>query len=106
MMADETMDDLVFKALSAPVRRRLLDLLRVGPATTGRLCAAAPDLDRTTVLQHLKVLQRAELVVSVKRGRETVNHLNALPIRRIHQRWIGPVAASAIGVLDALDQTP
>lgn len=106
MMADEAMDDLVFKALAAPVRRRLLDLLRGGPATTGQLCAAAPDLDRTTVLQHLKVLHRADLVVSVKRGRETINHLNALPIRRIHERWIGPVAASAIGVLDVLDRAP
>ena len=92
----------VFKALAAPVRRRILDQLKDRPQTTGDLCAAFDDLDRCTVMQHLKVLEQADLVVVERRGRERWNHLSPLPIKHIHDRWIGEYARSAVGLLDRL----
>lgn len=96
-------DDLVFKALAAPVRRRMLDVLRGRPCTTGELCARFSELDRTTVLQHLRVLERAELVIGRREGRERHLTLAPLPIKRIHDRWIGAYAAAAVQLLDDLD---
>lgn len=87
--------DRVFKALGHQVRRQILDDLRDQPLTTGTLCSHFPEIDRCTVMQHLNVLEDAELVIPVRRGRERWNHLNSLPIQEIHERWIGPHAASA-----------
>jgi DNA-binding transcriptional ArsR family regulator len=89
-------DDNVFKALAAPIRRRLLDALKDNPRTTGDLCTEFAELDRCTVMQHLRVLEDADLVIAVRRGRERWNHLNPLPIREIHERWIGAYAAFAV----------
>ena len=94
--------DRVFKALAAAVRRQILDDLRDQPLTTGTLCAHFPELDRCTVMQHLKVLEAADLVIPVRKGRERWNHLNPLPIHQIHERWIGPQAADATARLAAL----
>jgi DNA-binding transcriptional ArsR family regulator len=94
--------DRVFKALSAAVRRQILDDLRDQPLTTGTLCTHFPDLDRCTVMQHLRVLEQADLVLVVRKGRERWNHLNPLPIHQIHERWIGPHAASAVRMLDRM----
>ncbi len=94
--------DRVFKALSSSVRRQILDDLRDQPLTTGTLCAHFPELDRCTVMQHLKVLEEADLVTAVRRGRERWNHLNPLPIHAIHERWIGPHAAHAVAMLARL----
>ena len=92
-----TEDDLdrVFKALANPVRRSICDELRLRPLTTSQLCLCFPELDRCTVMQHLGVLERAGLVVPVKKGRERFNYLDAMPIQAIHERWIGPHAAQA-----------
>ena len=94
--------DRVFKALAHQVRRQILDDLRDQPLTTGTLCAHFPDLDRCTVMQHLKVLEDADLVIVVRKGRERWNHLNPLPIHDIHERWIGPHAAIAAAKLSRL----
>lgn len=91
-----------FKALASPIRRGLLDLLKDRPLTTGALCEEALPLDRCTVMQHLKVLEAADLIVVERRGRERWNHLNPLPIQQIHSRWIGPLAAHAVAGLDRL----
>jgi DNA-binding transcriptional ArsR family regulator len=96
-------DDLVFKALAAPIRRRMLDALRAAPCTTGALCAQFPELDRTTVLQHLRVLEQAELVIGRRMGRERHLTLAPLPIKRIHDRWIGEYARAAVDLLAELD---
>jgi DNA-binding transcriptional ArsR family regulator len=85
----------VFKALANPVRRRICDELRLRPLTTKQLCLCFPELDRCTVMQHLGALERAGLVVVVRKGRERFNYLDAMPIQAIHQRWIGPHAAHA-----------
>ncbi|HLT84450.1 MAG TPA: metalloregulator ArsR/SmtB family transcription factor [Phototrophicaceae bacterium] len=95
-------DDLVFKALASPTRRRLLDLLKAAPRTVGELCDAVPELDRTTVLQHLRVLERAELVAGRKVGRERHLSLAPLPIKRIHDRWISEYMTAAVDLLDEL----
>lgn len=80
----------------------MLDALKDQPQTTGDLCARFPALDRCTVMQHLKVLEGADLVIAQRRGRERWNHLNPLPIKHIHDRWIGPHAARAVEMLDRL----
>lgn len=89
MKADQ--DD-VWRALADPTRRRLLDLLREGPRTTGDLCARFP-LSRFGVMKHLRVLDRAGLVLVERRGRERWNYLNAIPIQEIYDRWISGYAA-------------
>jgi DNA-binding transcriptional ArsR family regulator len=94
--------DRTFKALGHQVRRQILDDLRDQPLTTGTLCAHFPELDRCTVMQHLKVLEDAELVIPVRRGRERWNHLNVAPIQEIHERWIGPHAADSAARLARL----
>lgn len=83
-------DDLepVWRALASPIRRRMLDALRVGPRTTGQLPALFPDISRFAVMQHLGVLDEARLVVPRREGRERWNHLNPVPIRRIYERWV------------------
>jgi DNA-binding transcriptional ArsR family regulator len=96
--------DRIFKALASPVRRQILDDLKDQPLTTGTLCAHFPELDRCTVMQHIKVLEEAELIVPVKRGRERWNHLNAVPIQQIHERWIGPHAERAAAMLTRLKE--
>lgn len=96
-------DDRVFRALASPARRRMLDVLRDGPRTTGAVCAEMPDLDRTTVLQHLRVLEAAELVTGRKVGRERHLALAPLPIKRIHDRWISGYTAAAVDLLARLD---
>jgi DNA-binding transcriptional ArsR family regulator len=101
-MSSEAKDDTVFKALAHPRRRLLLDELKDGPKTTGALCETFRDMDRCTVMQHLKVLEEAGLVVARREGRERWNHLDALPIKRIHDRWIGQYAAHAMSILDRL----
>ena len=80
----------------------MLDSLRDQPLTTGGLCSQFPELDRCTVMQHLKVLEEAGLVQVERRGRERWNHLNPLPIHDIHERWIGPHAAYAVSMLAKL----
>ncbi len=96
-------DDRVFKALASPIRRRILDALRESELTTGALCAQFPELDRTTVLQHLRVLENASLVTGRKIGRERHLALAPLPIKRIHDRWISEYTHAAVALLDQLD---
>jgi DNA-binding transcriptional ArsR family regulator len=101
MSTDQKLDA-VFKALANPVRRRICDELKLRPLTTKQLCACFPDLDRCTVMQHLGILERAGLVVPVRKGRERFNYLDSMPIQAIHQRWIGPHAAAAADLLGRL----
>lgn len=80
----------VWKALADPSRRRLLDLLRNGPRTTGQLCEEFGEVTRFAVMKHLRVLESAGLIVVKREGRERFNHLNAVPLRLIYERWISP----------------
>lgn len=101
-MSSESQQDAVFKALANGKRRQMLDALRDRPLTTGALCERFSGMDRCTVMQHLKVLEDAGLVIARREGRERWNHLNALPIKDIHDRWISGYAGHAMNVLDAL----
>ena len=79
-------EERVWKALADPTRRRLLDLLRKEPRTTGRL-AAEFETSRFAVMKHLRVLEEAELVLSKKVGRTRHLFFNHVPIQMIHDRW-------------------
>ena len=94
--------DLIFKALAHRRRREILDVLKEAPRTTGMLCECFSDMDRCTVMQHLKVLEDADLVIAKRDGRERWNHLNSLPIKHIHDRWISAYAGHALSILDRL----
>ena len=97
-------DDLVFKALAGADRRKILDLLRDAPMTTGDLGQRLPWLDRTTVMQHLGVLEKARLIISKKQGRCRWNYLDVSPIQRIHERWIQAYALPSASMLSKLQQ--
>jgi DNA-binding transcriptional ArsR family regulator len=100
-------DDAVWRALAHPLRRRVLDVLRDGPRTTGELVAAlGPQVhSRHVVVQHLAVLREADLVRVEPRGRRRVNHLNPVPIQRIHQRWVSRYEANWLAALVGLKAT-
>ena len=95
-------DDLVFKALASSERRLILDLLKDTPMTTGEIGKHFADLDRTTVMQHLGVLEKARLVISKKEGRCRWNYLDVAPIQRIHERWIESYALPSVKLLSRI----
>ena len=81
--------DKVFKALADASRRELLDRLRADNGQTlGQLCAHL-DMTRQAVTKHLAVLEEANIVVVVWRGRDKLHYLNPVPIHQIAERWIG-----------------
>jgi DNA-binding transcriptional ArsR family regulator len=81
-------DDLLFKALADPSRRRLLDQLHAHDGQTlGQLCEHL-DMTRQGVTQHLDVLEAANLVATMKSGREKLHFLNPVPLQEIYDRWI------------------
>jgi DNA-binding transcriptional ArsR family regulator len=85
-------NDQIWKALSDPTRRSILDVLRSGPRTTTEIVEAFPDMTRHAVMKHIDVLRNAGLVITREDGRRRVNSLNAVPIRQIYERWMGPFA--------------
>jgi DNA-binding transcriptional ArsR family regulator len=81
--------DAVFKALADQSRRRLLDQLhRSNGQTLTELCAHL-DMTRQAVSKHLGLLEAANLVAVVWRGREKLHYLNPVPLHEIYERWIG-----------------
>src|SRR3954464_7218619 len=80
--------DEVFRALADPSRRQLLDRLNSRNGQTLRELCAGLDMARPSVSKHLAVLQAANLVTTVRRGREKLHYLNAAPINDIGERWI------------------
>jgi len=83
---DET--DLLFKALADPSRRKLLDLLHAHDGRTLNDLCEHVDMTRQGVTQHLGVLEAANLVVIMWRGREKLHYLNPVPLQDIYERWI------------------
>lgn len=80
--------NLIWKALSDPTRRKLLDLLKDKPQTTGDLCEHFRHMTRFAVMKHLKVLEQSNLVIVKWEGNFRWNHLNAVPIQQIYERWV------------------
>jgi DNA-binding transcriptional ArsR family regulator len=101
-------EDVVFRALAAPTRRKLLDeLFRKDGQALGELERKLP-MSRFGVMKHLAVLEEANLIVSRKRGREKLHFLNPVPIRLIHDRWVSkyaePLAATLSGIKRELEE--
>ncbi|GAB4318276.1 MAG: helix-turn-helix domain-containing protein [Candidatus Zixiibacteriota bacterium] len=92
----------VFKALGNELRREILDYLKDRPRTTGEICARFRKRDRCTIMQHLRVLEEADLIIVKRRGRTRWNYLNALPIRDIYHRWISRYATPSVELLAKL----
>jgi len=91
--------DKVFKALADPSRRQLLDRLYAESGQTlGELCRDL-DMTRQAVTQHLGVLEEAELVTTVWRGREKLHYLNPVPLHEIYDRWIRKFERQRLGAL-------
>lgn len=80
--------DLVFKALADASRRRLLDRLHANQGQTLGALANGLDMTRQAVSQHLSLLEAANLIATVRRGREKLHYLNPVPIHQAHARWI------------------
>ena len=103
----EDRDDVVWKALANPLRRTMLDHLAEAPMTTGELAAQFPDLSRFAVMQHLRVLNDAELILVQRTGRERYNYLNPVPIQTLYDRWVGrymqPWTEALVGLRDELE---
>jgi uncharacterized protein YndB with AHSA1/START domain/DNA-binding transcriptional ArsR family regulator len=93
----------VFRALADPSRRLLLDLLfeRDG-RTLGDLCGHLPGMTRFGVMRHLDVLEAANLVTTLRVGREKRHYLNPVPIRLVHDRWISKYEEPIVGTMTAL----
>lgn len=97
--------DLVFRALANPTRRRLLDALRKrNGETLGALCADL-DMSRQAVTQHLRCLEDANLVATVRRGRCKLHYLNPVPIQEIYDRWIEKYEEEQLRALNELKKT-
>jgi DNA-binding transcriptional ArsR family regulator len=93
--------DEVFRALADPSRRRLLDRLNDRTGQTLRELCAGQGLTRQSVSKHLAILEAANLVTTVRRGREKLHYLNAAPISDLAHEWIDRYdAARAIGRSD------
>lgn len=94
--------DLVFRALADPARRILLDRLHAeNGQTLGQLCEQL-DMSRQAVTKHLRVLEQANLVVTLWRGREKLHFLNPVPIHEISERWISKFERDRIQALSDL----
>jgi DNA-binding transcriptional ArsR family regulator/uncharacterized protein YndB with AHSA1/START domain len=94
--------DEVFRALADPGRRRLLDSLNERNGQTLRELTDCLDMARQSVSKHLAILEEANLVTTVRRGREKYHYLNAAPINEIAQRWIGQYHQQRVDALTDL----
>jgi DNA-binding transcriptional ArsR family regulator len=101
MVADE---DKVFKALADASRRLLLDQLRKDSGLSLNELCERHEISRQAVTKHLAILEAANLVVTVKRGREKLHYLNPVPINEIYMRWIGRFEEGRLQALDNLKQ--
>lgn len=97
--------DPVWKALSDPTRRAILDFLRDCPRTTTEIVEPFRHLTRFGVMKHLDVLREAHLVQTREAGRQRVNSLNVVPIRQIYERWVGPFQELWSGELLRIKET-
>jgi DNA-binding transcriptional ArsR family regulator len=94
--------DRVFRALADASRRELLDRLRADNGQTlGDLCRRL-DMTRQAVSKHLGILEEANLIVTVKQGREKLHYLNPVPIHDIAERWIGKFEGHRLRALSEL----
>src|SRR5215813_7462702 len=94
--------DAVFKALADASRRELLDRLRADNGQTLNELCARLDMTRQAVSKHLAILEDANLVATVRRGRQKLHYLNPVPIHEIAERWIGKYERHRLSALAEL----
>ena len=94
--------DQVFKALADASRRELLDRLRADNGQTLNELCARLDMTRQAVSKHLGTLEEANLVATLKQGREKLHYLNPVPIHDIAERWIGKFERHRLQALSEL----
>ncbi|RDI25996.1 ArsR/SmtB family transcription factor [Pseudacidovorax intermedius] len=95
-------EDKVFKALADPTRRKLLDLLyEDNGQTLGELCQHL-DMARQSTTQHLGLLEAAQLVTTVWRGREKLHFINPVPLHEVYERWVRKFECHRLGLLHDL----
>jgi DNA-binding transcriptional ArsR family regulator len=94
--------DDVFKALADATRRELLDRLRAEPGQTMTELCERLEMSRQAVAKHLAILDHANLVATVRQGREKLHYLNPVPIHQIAERWIRKFERSRLDALSAL----
>ena len=94
--------DKVFKALGDPTRRRLLDLLvEKNGQTLGQLCEHV-DMTRQSATQHIGLLEAANLVSTVRRGREKLHFINPVPLHEVYERWVRKFERQRLSLLHDL----
>lgn len=99
-------EDDIWKALSDSTRREILDLIRTSPKTTGALDESFSNLSRFAVMKHLNVLEHANLITIKREGKYRLNHINAVPIQEIYERWVKKYEAQwASGLLQLKEIT-
>ncbi|WP_163264435.1 ArsR/SmtB family transcription factor [Chelativorans alearense] len=97
-------DDKVFKALADPGRRMLLDrLCERNGQTLGQLCETM-DMKRQSVTQHLGLLEQANLISTVRRGRQKLHFINPVPLYEVYERWIRKFEEGRLSLLHDLKQ--
>ena|SRR5215831_13553681 len=101
-MAERHDADMLFKALADPSRRKLLDLLHAHDGRTLTELCEHLDMTRQGVTQHLDILQAANLVATVWRGREKFHFLNPVPLQEIYERWIAKFEKPRLKALSEL----
>jgi len=103
-MAERPDTDLLFKALADPSRRKLLDLLHAHDGRTLNELCEHLDMSRQGVTQHLDLLESANLVVTMRRGREKLHFLNPVPLQEIYERWIAKFEKSRLKAISNLKE--
>ena len=103
-MAERRDTDVLFKALADPSRRKLLDVLHTHDGRTLNELCEHVDMTRQGVTQHLDLLELANLVVTVRRGREKLHFLNPVPLQGIYERWIAKFEKPRLKALSDLKQ--
>jgi DNA-binding transcriptional ArsR family regulator len=96
--------DLLFKALADPGRRKLLDVLHAHDGRTLTELCEHLDMTRQGVTQHLDLLEAANLVATMRRGREKLHFLNPIPLQEIYERWIAKFEKPRLKALSKLKQ--
>ncbi len=79
---------MIWKALSDPTRRSILNLLKKAPRTTGEISNQFKNLSRFAVMKHLGVLEKADLIKVKREGKFRWNHLNSKPIEKTYEQWV------------------
>ena len=103
-MTERHHTDALFRALADPGRRQLLDLLHAHDGRTLSELCSHMDMTRQAVTQHLDLLEEANLIATVRRGREKLHFLNPVPLQEIYERWIAKFEKPRLKALSDLKQ--